>query len=134
MADAADPIQLAPGCDTNILCFACAKPDESTATSNQRSLRVFDAFSPKNNGPFIVSKTTLRWKSYSAYLERWVATWSGKRDTEELVLIRMCLMNPFFESAEMDVHYAKEFVESLEGVLAENRKISSEKCDLHEPR
>lgn len=121
------PIQLAPGCDTNILCFACAKSGESTSASNERSLRVYDAFSPKNNGPFIVSKTALRWKSYTTYLDRWVSEWSGTCDTDELVLIRMCLMNPFFDSSEMDVNYAETFIESLRSVFSENRKTTAGK-------
>ena len=112
------PIQIAPGCDTNILCFTCAKDGEHTSVSNSRTLEVFHDFSPHAaKAPFIVSKTALSWVSYEAYLDGWLGHWAGKRDTDEFVLIRMCLMNPFFGSVETDVDYARLFIESLSASL-----------------
>ncbi len=107
------PIQIAPGCDTNILCFTCARPGEALSVSNQRTIKIFEAFSPKNNGAFIVSKTSLNWAAYSAYLDEWVSQWSGQRDANEVVLIRMCMMNPFFGSIETKVNYADSFIDAL---------------------
>lgn len=113
------PIQFAPGCDTNVLCFTCAKPGESTEASNRRTLAVFAAFSPKSNGSFIVSKTGLRWKSYRSYLDHWTSTWSSVRNTDEVVMIRMCMMNPFFGSAETKVNYSDLFIECLSAALSQ---------------
>jgi len=110
------PIQLAPGCDTNVLCFTCARQEESLVASNQRTLQIFEAFSPRGNGAFIVSKTTLRWKSYQAYLEYWTSKWSASRDADEVTLIRMCMMNPFFGSIETNTNYSELFIETLREV------------------
>lgn len=111
-------VQIAPGCDTNILCFSCAKPGESISKSNKRTLKVFDRFSPKHSdSPFIVSKTSLRWKSYSVYLDHWTKAWGPERDAEEVVLIRMTMMNPFFTSQEMTVNFSDEFIKELSAVL-----------------
>ncbi len=110
-------IKIAPGCDTNILCFSCPREGEKISVTNQRTLKVFEAFSPKKNGEFIVSKTALQWRSYDAYLGEWIRSWSGVRDEDELVLVRMSMMNPFFGSVETDVNYADLFVENLKGIL-----------------
>jgi glutamate/tyrosine decarboxylase-like PLP-dependent enzyme len=111
-------VRIIPANDTNILCFSCAREGEPLSVSNARTLKVYEAYSPKKNGPFIVSKTTLQFSSYRKCLEHWIGSWGGaKRDCEEIVLIRMCLMNPFFESVEMKVNLADAFVESLKGTL-----------------
>jgi glutamate/tyrosine decarboxylase-like PLP-dependent enzyme len=108
------PVRVAPGCDTNVLCFTCALPGEQISTSNDRTRRVFGHFSPRRqDGAFIVSKTSLTWKSYSAYLDQWTRSWSAERDTDEVVLIRMTMMNPFFSSREMGVNFQDEFVKEL---------------------
>ncbi len=114
------PIQIAPGCDTNILCFTCARLGEQISKSNERTLRVFDQFSPKRReSTFIVSKTSLTWKSYSAYLDQWTHSWIAKRDADELIMIRMTMMNPFFSSREMTVDYTDEFINALKAILIE---------------
>ncbi len=107
------PVQVAPGADTNILCFHCGRDGEPLSVSNRRTLEVFESFTYKKNGDFIVSKTTLRDESYGAYLEKWEESWSAKRDVDQVVLIRLCLMNPFFESIESSVDYAELFVQCL---------------------
>ena len=113
MIQAKLPIQIAPGCDTNILCFACAKEGEKISISNHKTLQVFQAFSPSENGTFIVSKTSLYWGCYPAYLDQWTSSWKAVRDTNEVLLIRMCMMNPFFGSVETDVNYPELFVKHL---------------------
>jgi glutamate/tyrosine decarboxylase-like PLP-dependent enzyme len=113
------PIQIAPGCDTNILCFTCAYLNESISRSNKRTLQVFEAFSPHRNSSFIVSKTTLHWKSYSTYLDEWTQQWSAGRDADAVVLIRMTMMNPFFSSVETDVNYLDLYVQELKKALDE---------------
>jgi len=111
------PLKLAPGCDTNVLCFSCARPYESLSTINQRTLKVYENFSSQKGGAFIVSKTHLRWKSYGEYLDEWTNEWSAGIDCDEIVLIRMCLMNPFFESQEMGTNFSESFLQSLSDVL-----------------
>lgn len=114
------PLQVAPGCDTNILCFTCAKPGESISKSNERTLRVFDRFSPKHqDSAFMVSKTSLHWKSYTAYLDQWTPSWMALRDSDEVVLIRMTMMNPFFASREMTINYSDEYIKELSAILSE---------------
>lgn len=110
-------LQLAPGCDTNILCFACARPGEPISKSNQRTLKVFEAFSPRRKSALIVSKTLLHWSTYGIYLDHWTNSWAAVRDSDDLLLIRMTLMNPFFSSVETDINYSDLFVAELKRVL-----------------
>ncbi len=113
LAEAELPVQIAPGCDTNILCFACARKGELISVSNRRTMRLYDALSSKHRGAFIVSKTALRWKNYGAFLTSWTGSWSAIRDSDEIILIRMCMMNPFFKSIEMNVNYGMLFIQEL---------------------
>lgn len=109
-------IKVAPHGETNILCFAMARPGEPVSVSNARTLRIHDALSTKEKGPFFVSMTKLTWEAYGPYLNQFVKSWSGEVDTDELVLVRMCLMNPFFESVEMNIDYRAAFMEVLAGL------------------
>jgi len=106
-------IQFAPGCETNIMCFSCAKRGERISESNARTLKVYADFSAKKNGEFIVSKTNLKFTSYGEYLRKWVRDWDAEIDHDELVLVRMCMMNPFFDSVESTVDYSALFSEKL---------------------
>ncbi len=47
-------VRIIPANDTNILCFSCAREGEPLSVSNARTLKVYEAYSPKKNGPFIV--------------------------------------------------------------------------------
>ncbi len=113
------PIRIAPGGDTNILCFTCAREDEAVHISNERTLAVFQKFSHKTNGAFIVSKTALSRKTYGSYCADWVASWGGQYDVDEIVLIRMCLMNPFFYSKESTTNYAELFLSGLREAIVD---------------
>ncbi len=110
-------VKIAPGCDTNVLCFLLAKQGETLSESNDRTRKIFDVFSPKENGEFIVSKTVLQWSTHEEYLSEWTKEWGAKRDSEGVTLIRMCLMNPFFGSQETKVKYPEAFVRKLKEIL-----------------
>ncbi len=107
------PLQLAPGCDTNLVCFSCARPGEALSESNRRTLELHERLSPRGKGPFMVSKTSLRWEGFGEYLDQWSAGWNAKVDVREVALIRMCLMNPFFGSEETSVYFPDELIQYL---------------------
>ena len=66
---------------------------------------------------FFVSKTHLKWPGYGAYLDSYVAQWAAKKDEKELVLIRLVLMNPFFDTIQTETAFPEEFVEELKREL-----------------
>ncbi len=111
------PIQLAPGADTNILCFHMAKPGDLLSHSNAKTQALFEAFRSFEKPPFFVSKTILHKDDYDLYLESFAERWQARVDAPEMVLIRLCLMNPFFASREMKVDFFAEFVTFLKAHL-----------------
>ncbi len=111
-------VWVAPVDGTNILCLHCAQPGESLANSNRRTLEVFEHFSQLETGEFMLSKTTLSMKSYGELLTGWLPAWNPRRDADEVVLLRLCLMNPFFESMVSAVDYGALFVKCLKERLA----------------
>src|SRR6185437_8987413 len=92
------PIRIAPSDDGNILCFHVAQQDESLSSSNERTSKLIEEFSPRRNGRFFVSMTRLGWASFGRYLDTFTHSWNGRRDGTELVLARLWVMNPFFNS------------------------------------
>lgn len=106
-------IRIVPTSDTNIICFCVARRGEKTSVTNKRTLGIYKAFSPEQNGEFIVSKTTLAWASYGEFLKKFTKNWQANQNSEELVLIRLTMMNPFFDTKESNVNYAVEFVKAL---------------------
>ncbi len=111
------PVQIAPHCESNILCFAVVGQGEALSVANERTRRVAQAFSPRKEAPFYVSMTTLRRSSYGSYLRSWFETWKAVEDRDEVVLVRLCLMNPFFDSLEARVDYKTEFIAALSRVI-----------------
>jgi hypothetical protein len=72
----------------------------------------------EGHGGFFVSQTRLSWSGYGAYLDEYIKNRGGRRDADSLLLVRLCLMNPFFGSREMNVNYAKALVDRIAGGLA----------------
>src|SRR5690606_35628196 len=110
-------LRLAPGSDSNLLCFAAANEGEATSVTNSRAERLFEMFSPTKRGDFIVSKTTLQRDQYGKYLDQFIASWKGVQDADGLTLIRMCILNPFFDSKEMTIKFSDRLVASFTDAL-----------------
>jgi glutamate/tyrosine decarboxylase-like PLP-dependent enzyme len=82
--------------ELNVVCFCVAKVGETSRRTNERTLALYQAI---HRGPqFGVSKTSLDVKCYAKLIDRHIARWQGDRNTRELVLIRLVLMNPFISS------------------------------------
>lgn len=107
-------LRIAPSVDANLLGFCFAKEGDSLMDVNERTLRIFETFNEKNDGDFFVSKTKLYSKNYSKYFDKLVNAWNGKHDAEELVLFRLCIMNPFFKTVEMKVDISSAFIKTLQ--------------------
>ncbi len=112
MKEAHPEIRIFPHAETNIITFIVAKDNEALGKSNERTLQVYDAFSPDENHDFFVSKTTLKRPAYNRLIDAFTEDWSAVHDTEELVLIRITLMNPFFDTKD-NLDYPAEFVKKL---------------------
>lgn len=107
-------LRLAPAEDSNLIGFCLAEQGEGLSVTNARTLALFNAFNDAGaDAGFYISKTKLHKKNYPAYIDRFISTWQGRADEDEVVLIRLCIMNPFFKSREMKVHYQDLFVETL---------------------
>jgi hypothetical protein len=44
-------------------------------------------------------------------------TWQAEWDTDELVLIRLVLLNPFLDTKESNIGYIEGFIKYLVGVI-----------------
>lgn len=112
--DAASPlIRIAPHSETNIACFCVAKPYEPTKITNRRTQKIYNSYSTFENNPFFVSKTELTFDAYGKYLNAFIKGWEGQINTSGLTLIRLTLMNPFFETRETEIDFGEEFVRDL---------------------
>ncbi|MDZ4784642.1 MAG: pyridoxal-dependent decarboxylase [bacterium] len=105
-------IRIAPHSQTNILCFCIAEDGEEISKTNAATEKVYEAFS-QESVPFYVSMTSLKWDLYKEFLDDYVKDWDAKVDASELTLIRMTLMNPFFDSKDTKVNYQDEFIREL---------------------
>lgn len=114
------PIRLAPGQDTNVVCFSIISHKKPLSECNKLSLRFFETLSPSKNSDFIVSKTVLNNSAHQEIFQAWTQTFGCPVDVDEIVLIRMTIMNPFFDSVEMRVDFQKEFINNLQNWLKMN--------------
>jgi glutamate/tyrosine decarboxylase-like PLP-dependent enzyme len=106
-------IRIAPHSETDIVCFSLAAEGELLSRANERADTIYERFSPAQSKDFFVSKTALKWPAYSEYLDGFLASWKGVRNTDVVTLVRMCLMNPFFDLPSEKPSYAERFVEIL---------------------
>lgn len=116
-------IRVNPAGESNIITFCVAEDGEPLSITNERSLRIYESFSPQGNHDFVVSKTSLSWADYGKLLSHYTKRWRAEKDTEELTLIRLVLMNPFFDTKETNISYPEEFVKKLRIVIEETMAV-----------
>jgi glutamate/tyrosine decarboxylase-like PLP-dependent enzyme len=106
--------------DTNIVTFCVAKDGEQITVTNRRALEIFKKYASGDQSAddkYFVSKTTLSLESYRRLLDPYSMTWQAEWDTDELVLIRLVLLNPFLDTKESNIGYIEGFIKYLVGVI-----------------
>lgn len=104
------------GLDTNVIGLSIMKKGESLSKINERVKAVYQRLSPQAKAQFILSKTQLQRKNYQKLYDRLLTESNIQTDGEDLVLLRLCLMNPFMVTKESKVFFPDELVESLKAV------------------
>jgi glutamate/tyrosine decarboxylase-like PLP-dependent enzyme len=102
------------GLDTNLLCFTMAEKGSLLSKANKNVNALFQWMSSQNSDAgFMISKTQLNFKNYEALCTDLVEKHGLVRDTDEVDLARLCLMNPFFMSKETKLSYPEALVDVL---------------------
>lgn len=106
-------VKLIRPADTNVLCFAIAKPGDTLSDVNRRTHELFKQI---EDGPeFSVSRTELNRTNYSRMIARHCSDWQIADDeSASLFVIRLVLMNPFIISKEMSTDFAHHFKATIE--------------------
>ena len=112
LADKLPSAHIYPGCDTNLLCFCLAKQGEAVGATNARTQEILTKLSGDYH--YYVSKTAFALVGPGTGRVRdFAARWSAQVDQEHLMVLRLCLMNPFFDSTELAVSHIQRLVFSL---------------------
>ena len=112
MRDKLSSAYIFPGCDTNLLCFAIADPYERLSLTNARTLKVLDRLAGESR--YYLTKTAFPVDGPHSEVGRaFVAQWKAQIDVSEVLVLRICLMNPFFDSSELDVEHVRHLIFSL---------------------
>lgn len=109
-------LRVAPGCDTNILCFVVAAHGEPFSKTNLRTAALHDRL--PIDGGFTVSQTRLALDEYAELLADFSGRWDAVRDAPYLALVRVVLMNPFFSSKKTRTDFYADFTAGVQAVLA----------------
>jgi glutamate/tyrosine decarboxylase-like PLP-dependent enzyme len=96
--------------DLNILCVSSR--GERLTQINEMNLKMFRTFEQSPN--FSVSKTTLSARAYGKLIGAHAQKHGFKVDSDEFVLLRLVMMNPFVISKETEVSYLSELLKELE--------------------
>ncbi len=105
--------------DSNIACFALARPGEGLGRSNARTGAVFDHF--QRSPHFAVSRTTLGVDN-AALIANVLARHGGHDDRPggggEMLVIRCVFMNPYWSEPSVRQELLPRFIEELREALA----------------
>jgi glutamate/tyrosine decarboxylase-like PLP-dependent enzyme len=102
------------GLDTNLLCFTIADRGNTLSSANKNVNTLYQRMmSDDSDAGFMISKTQLNFKNYGALCSELVEKHGLVKDTDQVELVRLCLMNPFLMSKETNVSYPEELVEVL---------------------
>jgi glutamate/tyrosine decarboxylase-like PLP-dependent enzyme len=104
------------GLDTNVLCFSVAKKGQSLSEVNHRVRAIYEKLAPGQQAQFIISKTSLRFVNYHNLLDTWTHEHGIEKDSKDVDLLRLCLMNPFIASKETNVFYPEALISELKSV------------------
>jgi glutamate/tyrosine decarboxylase-like PLP-dependent enzyme len=107
------PVRVVPHASGNILALHVAQAGESLAASNTRTRELARAFGPAGDAPFTVSQTSLSLTDYGALLQPFLKTWNSNVDAQDVALLRVCVMNPFINSKELNLSLSTEWVNEL---------------------
>lgn len=107
--------RILPSGDTNLVCLCVADPQEPVSITNQRTLRILSRLSTESR--YYFTKTAFPLTGPQSPMARhFVAGWSGLVDQPQILVLRLCLMNPFFDSSELDVDHVHALVASIRDV------------------
>lgn len=100
--------------DTNLACFSLAEPGEAITLSNARTQAVFAYF--QTSPSFSVSRTTLG-AANAALKAAHLQTYGGVDDGQDLVVIRLVVMNPYWCDPVVSGRTLDLFVQDLRAAL-----------------
>lgn len=112
LAEKLSSARLYPICDTNLICFCIAAPGEAVSVTNARTLKILGKLSSEYL--YTMSKTEFPLTGPArATALRFAQTWDAQVDAGSLIVLRLCLMNPFFDSVELDINHIEHLVFSI---------------------
>ncbi len=114
LEDLSKSIKILPDLETNILCFIIARSGEPLSHANSKTLKTYEKFSTLQSNPtFYFSKSIIDKNISTLFFNNLVDTWDLKKDDDHIHLLRLCIMNPFFNSKESKTDYISLLVSDL---------------------
>lgn len=117
-------VEVLPSNSTNILCFFFRSKDGTLSDSSRITLEFYDRHKGTSSAEFYVSKTVLRAGTHQKMLSRLLRKLRLRKDSDELVTIRLCLMNPFLGSKETRTDHYREFAKRVRQFFAARRNAA----------
>lgn len=109
----------------NIVCFAARAPGRKLSSVNAKTLTILQrshqATLDKPESAFFLSKTVLS-RSQQAVIDQFCKDHRLIQDSDELVLIRCTLMNPFLVTRHAETSFISEIVRYFERLLSSRQK------------
>jgi glutamate/tyrosine decarboxylase-like PLP-dependent enzyme len=121
LAEASPYVRILPSGDSNIVCFCAAAPGESASQANARTRAIYSELPARG---FYPSKTELSASTHGELLRRFVGGWDGRLDTDRLLVIRFCIMNPFTDSKEMALDFPQALAQEISRLAAARKERS----------
>ncbi|MCK5689563.1 decarboxylase [Myxococcota bacterium] len=116
LSESSEDFHILPDASSNILAFSFAPKGATLSGANAATEKLYKQINESKE--YLVSKTIMRTRHYDKLIRRFIKSWEGEVDTNEIFLIRIVLMNPFFSSKET-LDYGKDFAGLVQRLAAE---------------
>jgi hypothetical protein len=117
LAEAIPSVRPLDPTDTNIFCFSLAESGEPLSVANARTAAVHRRIAASPN--FAMSRTVLDAASCGELIDAHVASYGGRRDVDQLTLVRCVVLNPFWADPVLRTRLSAELTEELRGVVGD---------------
>lgn len=117
IASVSSDIRMLEVSDTNVICFSIAATGDTLSQANHKTDSVIAYF--RESSALSATRTGLSCGAYNKLVKQLVGGWQGTIDVDQLMVVRMVIMNPYLDDDIMIENIRAHLRDTLQAALAD---------------